>query len=912
MSIILRSVKGSPLTIEEVDSNFSQLSIGIGTKLDASAYTALDVIAKLKTVDGAGSGLDADLLDGLTAISGATGASVVARDSSGNFAANTITANVVGNVTGDITGSLYAADLTKIVDAVTKAFTGSLTGNVVGNVTGYLTGDISGNAATVTNGLYTTGSYSNPSWLTALSASKLTSGTIPSATLGNSSLYIGTTAVALNRASASLNLTGVSIDGNAGTVTNGLYSTGTYTNPSWLSSLAGSKITGNISGNAGTATKLASAVTIAGNSFDGSSNITIAASNLSDVSIVSPTNNQLLVYNSTTSRWTNTSGITGPTGATGPQGIQGASGASGATGFQGASGATGTQGASGSTGLPGASGATGFQGASGATGTQGASGATGLPGATGGRGLQGASGATGLPGASGATGFQGASGATGIGATGATGLTGATGPNGIGGATGTGLPGATGATGAMGPQGASGVGITSVNFSDDIFSIYDNVDNTKVMQFQASNIAPNTTRTLTIPNEDGTIATRSYTDGAINTATANMLVSTGTYSNPSWITSLAGSKVSNIPNSSLTYSSITINGVAISLGGSVTTPTLSSDNTWTGTQTFADDKFVIVDNVDGTKKLNLQISNISNNTTRTLTVPNADGTIATREWVGASGLISIAALSDVSVTSPTNNQLLVYNSGTGKWTNTSGITGPIGASGATGAAGSNGVQGASGATGAAGANGAQGASGATGSAGANGAQGASGATGSAGVQGASGATGVGTTGAQGASGATGPAGSNGVQGASGATGAGPTITDDTSSNVSYYPGMYSVNNGIPSSQYVSSTKLYYNPATGTLNAVSFNSLSDVNFKFDIEAVTNAVEVINNINGVSFKWKETGKSTYGVIAQDIEKVLPNIVNTNQDGIKSVDYQALTAYLIEAIKELNVRIKVLESK
>mgnify|MGYP003350624352 CR=1 FL=1 len=56
-------------------------------------------------------------------------------------------------------------------------------------------------------------------------------------------------------------------------------------------------ITGSISGNAATATKLATARTIAGQSFDGTANITIAASNLSDVSITTPTNNQLLVYN---------------------------------------------------------------------------------------------------------------------------------------------------------------------------------------------------------------------------------------------------------------------------------------------------------------------------------------------------------------------------------------------------------------------------------------------------------------------------------------------------------------------------------------------------------------------------------------------------------------------------------------
>jgi copper(I)-binding protein len=76
-----------------------------------------------------------------------------------------------------------------------------------------------------------------------LNAAKL-SGTIPSTVLGNSTVYIGTTAVPLNRASASETLTGVSIDGNAGTVTNGVYTSGSYSDPSWLTSLAWTKISG--------------------------------------------------------------------------------------------------------------------------------------------------------------------------------------------------------------------------------------------------------------------------------------------------------------------------------------------------------------------------------------------------------------------------------------------------------------------------------------------------------------------------------------------------------------------------------------------------------------------------------------------------------------------------------------------
>jgi hypothetical protein len=94
-------VKNAPLTNAEIDTNFSNLNTEIATKLNTSSYTAADVLSKLVTVDGTGSNLDADLLDGLNAVSGATGASIVSRDSSGNFSSNAITATQLNS------GNLY-------------------------------------------------------------------------------------------------------------------------------------------------------------------------------------------------------------------------------------------------------------------------------------------------------------------------------------------------------------------------------------------------------------------------------------------------------------------------------------------------------------------------------------------------------------------------------------------------------------------------------------------------------------------------------------------------------------------------------------------------------------------------------------------------------------------------------------
>jgi hypothetical protein len=118
-TIVLRQGKGSPLTIVEADANINNLNNEVGTKLASATYTPADVLAKLITVDGTGSGLDADLLDGLNSATANTASTIVARDASGNFAAGTITANLTGDVTGNVTGNV----------------TGTVTGNA-SNVSG--------------------------------------------------------------------------------------------------------------------------------------------------------------------------------------------------------------------------------------------------------------------------------------------------------------------------------------------------------------------------------------------------------------------------------------------------------------------------------------------------------------------------------------------------------------------------------------------------------------------------------------------------------------------------------------------------------------------------------------------------------------------------------------------------------
>lgn len=205
--------------------------------------------------------------------------------------------------------------------------------------------------------------------------------------------------------------------------------------------------------------------------------------------------------------------------------------------------------------------------------------------------------------------------------------------------------------------------LTNKSLSDSTTSFIDEGDTTKKMQFQLSGIATATTRTLTIPNVDGTIVTTGDTGSVTNAM-------------------LAGS----IANAKLVNSSVTINGQAVSLGGQLTVSaaapnnlnigtgltgtsidqqgatftntaysgaaavTITVDSTVTtnsGTQTLtnkslSDSTTSFIDEGDATRKMQFQLSGISTGTTRTLSIPNVNGIIIT---TGDSATVTNAMLS---------------------------------------------------------------------------------------------------------------------------------------------------------------------------------------------------------------------------------------------------------------------------
>ena len=108
----------------------------------------------------------------------------------------------------------------------------------------------------------------------------------------------------------------------------------------------------------------------------------------------------------------------------------------------------------------------------------------------------------------------------------------------------------------------------------------------------------------------------------------------------------------------------------------------------------------------------------------------------------------------------------------------------------------------------------------------------------------------------------------------------------------------------------------------TNDVIAFYS-SDKRLKTNILPIPNALDKISKIRGVTFDWLEFEENKdkkihaneghdIGVIAQEIEAILPELVNTRENGYKAVKYDKLVAVLIEAVKELKAEVDELKKK
>lgn len=104
-------------------------------------------------------------------------------------------------------------------------------------------------------------------------------------------------------------------------------------------------------------------------------------------------------------------------------------------------------------------------------------------------------------------------------------------------------------------------------------------------------------------------------------------------------------------------------------------------------------------------------------------------------------------------------------------------------------------------------------------------------------------------------------------------------------------------------------------ATGTIS-----ELSSAKYKTNINQLDNALDMVDNLRGVKFNWRAkdypnmrfSEDQQVGLVAEEVETVIPELVHADNNGVKSVDYSKLTAVLVEAIKELKAENEELRTR
>lgn len=157
------------------------------------------------------------------------------------------------------------------------------------------------------------------------------------------------------------------------------------------------------------------------------------------------------------------------------------------------------------------------------------------------------------------------------------------------------------------------------------------------------------------------------------------------------------------------------------------------------------------------------------------------------------------------------------------------------------------------------------------------------------------------------------------------------VSNQSADTATYYPLISTSASGSISSVETASSKLSFVPNSGTLSAdvfsdgslsISSGSISSATngtfsgtvqagsitetssllLKTDIDPLTDSIDKISRLNPVEFTRKSNGKREVGLIAEEVEQVIPELVDSHGD-YKTVSYSRLTAYLIDAIKNLS---------
>ena len=140
------------------------------------------------------------------------------------------------------------------------------------------------------------------------------------------------------------------------------------------------------------------------------------------------------------------------------------------------------------------------------------------------------------------------------------------------------------------------------------------------------------------------------------------------------------------------------------------------------------------------------------------------------------------------------------------------------------------------------------------------------------------------------------------------------VADQTADTDSYFPLLSKSNSGTISGVDVSSSKLSFQPSSGTLTVTNFVESSSIALKENFAPIDNAFEKILQLQPKIYDRKDGSSiNEPGLIAEEVAGILPNIVSLdNENNPEGVKYTKLTVYLIECIKHLNQEIINIRSK
>jgi hypothetical protein len=143
---------------------------------------------------------------------------------------------------------------------------------------------------------------------------------------------------------------------------------------------------------------------------------------------------------------------------------------------------------------------------------------------------------------------------------------------------------------------------------------------------------------------------------------------------------------------------------------------------------------------------------------------------------------------------------------------------------------------------------------------------------------------------------------------------GVTISDQTASASTHYVGFTTTTSGTATTVNVATTKLTFQPSTGTLSTTILTESSSAVLKENFDPIENALDKITALTGWIYDRKDGSQIREpGLVAEQVYPVIPNVVTLDADGNPAgINYSRFSAYLIEAVKSLKQEINELKGK